>query len=208
METISCSIIKDLLPLYADGLLSTESAQIVQAHLSTCPDCCQEYEALVKTLHLPTAVNIQAESAHTIKNFQKRQQRQKHQAIFATALVVTLAIFSACFAYIHVGKVHDYLSPETPIVLRSNQTSIWQPLAIGESGYLNFNRLFYNKAVIVDANSDAPVTLRIRDKSGAIVIEPHTIQPGERISLDTLQKGTDYRVEIKTDANFLFIRFV
>ena len=34
-----CEIIKDLLPLYEENLLSEESKTFVEDHLKTCPDC-------------------------------------------------------------------------------------------------------------------------------------------------------------------------
>lgn len=35
----SCALIRDLLPLYTEDMLSPESRQIVEAHLATCPAC-------------------------------------------------------------------------------------------------------------------------------------------------------------------------
>ena len=37
MNTIRCSIVEDLLPLYIDGALREETAQAVREHLSACP---------------------------------------------------------------------------------------------------------------------------------------------------------------------------
>ena len=35
-----CSIVRDLLPLYAEGMLSEDSAAFVKEHLDTCEECC------------------------------------------------------------------------------------------------------------------------------------------------------------------------
>lgn len=35
----NCEIIRDLLPLYQDGICSNSSKQIIEEHLYTCPDC-------------------------------------------------------------------------------------------------------------------------------------------------------------------------
>ncbi len=43
---IPCDIIKDLLPLYNDGVCSKESINAVEEHLSDCPDCTKELEKL------------------------------------------------------------------------------------------------------------------------------------------------------------------
>ena len=55
MNTIRCSIVEDLLPLYIDGALREETAQAVREHLSACPACRNEYEKLAQTLTLPSA---------------------------------------------------------------------------------------------------------------------------------------------------------
>lgn len=40
---MDCHVIQDLLPLYADGCCSEESAQLVRAHLETCENCRRAY---------------------------------------------------------------------------------------------------------------------------------------------------------------------
>ena len=36
---ISCEIIKDLLPLYQDGICSDESRKLIEEHLQSCDEC-------------------------------------------------------------------------------------------------------------------------------------------------------------------------
>ena len=38
-----CSIVRDLLPLYAEGMLSQESTAFVKEHLESCDDCRAAY---------------------------------------------------------------------------------------------------------------------------------------------------------------------
>lgn len=39
MMNTECFIIKDLLPLYNEGLVQAETSEWIEAHLKTCPDC-------------------------------------------------------------------------------------------------------------------------------------------------------------------------
>lgn len=39
-----CNVIKDLLPLYVDNVCSSDSKEMVEEHLKTCPDCQKELE--------------------------------------------------------------------------------------------------------------------------------------------------------------------
>ncbi|WP_289219431.1 zf-HC2 domain-containing protein [Faecalibaculum rodentium] len=43
-----CAIVQDLLPLYADGVVQTETAEWIQRHLETCPACREELQNLQK----------------------------------------------------------------------------------------------------------------------------------------------------------------
>ncbi len=52
MKEINCNIIRDLLPLYEDGVVSEDTAQLVREHLEGCPACREEYERM----HAPTPV--------------------------------------------------------------------------------------------------------------------------------------------------------
>jgi len=43
---VTCALVRDLLPLYADGVLSEDGGAVVDAHLPECPPCASELEAL------------------------------------------------------------------------------------------------------------------------------------------------------------------
>ena len=40
---MKCEIIRDLLPVYTEGLCSLETKKEVEDHLETCEDCRREY---------------------------------------------------------------------------------------------------------------------------------------------------------------------
>ncbi|MCR5074885.1 MAG: zf-HC2 domain-containing protein, partial [Ruminococcus sp.] len=41
---MKCAIIKDLLPIYCDGLASDETREEVEKHIAECGDCKSVYE--------------------------------------------------------------------------------------------------------------------------------------------------------------------
>lgn len=47
---ISCEIIKDLLPLYHDGVCSNESKAMIEEHLSGCDNCKKELDEMDEVL--------------------------------------------------------------------------------------------------------------------------------------------------------------
>ena len=46
MNKNNCEVIKDLLPLYSDGVCSEESRKIVAEHISQCSECMDELEKM------------------------------------------------------------------------------------------------------------------------------------------------------------------
>ncbi len=53
IETSSCEIVGDLLPLYVDGACSKESENIVEKHLKDCPYCTRLFEQMTAPFAFP-----------------------------------------------------------------------------------------------------------------------------------------------------------
>ena len=53
MSRINCNVTKDLLPLYADKVLSEDSVALVEEHLSKCENCRAEAQSLQQDTVLP-----------------------------------------------------------------------------------------------------------------------------------------------------------
>lgn len=72
---ISCDIIKDLLPIYHDGMCSDDSKRIVAEHLSQCEKCCTELTDMDDILVIPQMEENIAE-AHKIMQLSKRWKKE------------------------------------------------------------------------------------------------------------------------------------
>lgn len=57
---ISCDIIRDILPLYAEDMVSKATKDMVEEHLCDCEGCTKELEGLRKPTKLPTEVATDA----------------------------------------------------------------------------------------------------------------------------------------------------
>lgn len=66
-----CSIVKDLLPLYADNVCSLESKKLVSEHLAECESCQKELESY----ELGVIINNRDEKA-AVKKFKKRRKEK------------------------------------------------------------------------------------------------------------------------------------
>lgn len=83
----TCDIIKDLLPLYIDGVCSEDSKRAVEEHLKTCESCREELEGYRGEI---TAVDGQEEEV--IKRISSRWKRTKIRALLTGILVMTVLV--------------------------------------------------------------------------------------------------------------------
>ena len=46
MNKLPCEVVRDLLPLYADDLVSETTGEMIKEHISGCDDCRKRYEGM------------------------------------------------------------------------------------------------------------------------------------------------------------------
>lgn len=88
---ISCDIIKDLLPLYYDGVCSADSKAMIEAHLAQCEDCRAELEALGKELPVSSKEQNLSE-AKAVKELSKRWKKGMISSILKGALFTLVTV--------------------------------------------------------------------------------------------------------------------
>lgn len=90
---ISCDIIRDLLPLYAEDLVSDDSRELVDEHLCTCDPCTKQLGILKKAAVLP--IEVETTSLKRVENTIRRRRILTVAAVLMTvvSLVVTVMTF-------------------------------------------------------------------------------------------------------------------
>ena len=85
-----CSIVRDLLPLYAEGMLSEDSAAFVKEHLDTCKEC--RALSAGEEPFAPTDADTEQRTgeAGVLRTLKKKLRKQTWCAIAITAAVVLL----------------------------------------------------------------------------------------------------------------------
>ena len=91
---ITCNVIEDLLPLYAEGLTSDDTNFLVEEHLKICKNCKRQLEDLQGPKEVPIDTNIEPFKKVEKKLFQKRIQT------IALTIVLVLAIVITTMAYL------------------------------------------------------------------------------------------------------------
>jgi hypothetical protein len=103
MKKISCDIIKDVLPLYLDGVVSNATKEMVEEHLSSCDSCRKEAELLKQDIILPTTKNIQLSEARVFKKM-KSHLRKKNVIILISTMIATILLIIGLHSYAVLTK--------------------------------------------------------------------------------------------------------
>ena len=85
---VTCALVRDLLPLYADGVLSEDSGAVVDAHLPECPPCASELE------RLRAPVPVKKKSA---RQSLKTTRRKLILSIVSAVLAIAVLLVSTSF---------------------------------------------------------------------------------------------------------------
>lgn len=100
---ISCDIIKDLLPLYHDGVCSEDSQNMIEEHLSNCESCREELRIMENELPVTHRTENLAE-AEAVQKLSKRWKKGMMKSVLKGALfTLVTVIIILLILYIFVG---------------------------------------------------------------------------------------------------------
>ena len=91
---ITCNIIKDLLPLYAEDLVSQDTKALVDDHLCGCDKCTKELEALKQAPKVP--VEVETTSLKRVED----TIRKRKMLTAATAMLTLVAVLVTGFIFL------------------------------------------------------------------------------------------------------------
>lgn len=92
-QRLDCEIVRDLLPLYYDGVVSGVTEATIKEHLDHCADCHKEYDELCADLPLRVS------EPSTKNRFMDMMRRQRRKRLFITIMAVIVACALLVAAY-------------------------------------------------------------------------------------------------------------
>ena len=92
---LPCAVVRDLLPLYLEGLTSPQTDQAVETHLELCPNCAQYKAALTAPLSSPEPTADQREPDY-LKTIRRRGLRRTVLTAFGVVLAMLLLFAPNC----------------------------------------------------------------------------------------------------------------
>lgn len=106
MADITCEVIRDLLPLYVDDVLSSDSRALVEEHLETCEGCTDYYHALKE----PEGNYKQMRKTDEKAAFKRIKGKLKRKRLI-TILVTAVCIAALGFGLFYSLVVHEKYIP-------------------------------------------------------------------------------------------------
>ncbi|MBQ8814636.1 MAG: zf-HC2 domain-containing protein [Lachnospiraceae bacterium] len=93
---MKCEIIRDLLPLYADGLTSAESNQLIEEHIQACAECA----ALAKSMCAPLETEFMPsqDAYDCVEAIYRQKRRTKIRTVVACVLTAAI-VFGGYWYY-------------------------------------------------------------------------------------------------------------
>ncbi len=105
-----CSIVRDILPLYLEGMVSANTAEFVAEHMSHCAECKSEYEALQQSGILghpePEKAEQRKESAIALIVIKKKLKARSIITIAVTVVcLLAILLILHSFPVYRIAKV-------------------------------------------------------------------------------------------------------
>ena len=106
MADITCEVVRDLLPLYVDGVLSPDSRAVVEEHLENCASCTEIYHMLNEPEGECEQMRISDDKA-ALKRIKGNLKRRRLIAVLVTAVCIAALSFGLFYGLV----VHEKYIP-------------------------------------------------------------------------------------------------
>jgi putative zinc finger protein len=102
MKKNNCNIIKDIIPLYIDDIVSDDTREFVEEHLEHCSNCRKEVAILQKNINWESENELHLQEAQTLKAFKKKWRNNKI-LIAGGSAILTIVILLSLFCTFVLG---------------------------------------------------------------------------------------------------------
>ena len=96
---LPCAVIHDLLPLYAENMVEPDTKELVDQHLTECPDCQKRFS------EIETSPEPPVETVKPLQTLRKEIRKRR----WYTAILAALCVFIAVFTYFFHATSMNYI---------------------------------------------------------------------------------------------------
>ena len=97
MDRINCNVIGDLLPLYADEVVSEDTKTLVEEHLEECADCTEKYAQMKREIELDIGLKAVEAEKQAILLAKKKIRKKRIVTAVVSCIIGVIVIVAAVF---------------------------------------------------------------------------------------------------------------
>lgn len=123
MNNVNCNIVKDILPLYIENVVSEDTKAFVEDHLKYCDACKKEVSLLKSTLEIPEVVISEKDDLSFLKKIGLDIRKKRVFTGILSAVIGALIVILS-FAYLTAPEYLPYTEPFDLITFNKNNGSV------------------------------------------------------------------------------------
>lgn len=170
MKTLSCDIVRDLLPLYVDEVVRETTKNEIERHLEICENCRKEAELMKTQWSLPVNETLQYSEAKVFKRLKKSLFRKKIVAIMLAVLLV-VGVGAACYSYASFKETVVPFNDQTMTVIEQDGR-LYISYDYGETSSIAGSVMFDPKEISVNGEKKTVVGLYYYETLWSKYVEP------------------------------------
>ena len=118
-----CNIIRDILPLYLENMVSADTRQFVDEHIIQCPECKKELELAKKDVSIEEHSQDENNPSKAMKKI-KREIKKKRVATGILSAVISAIVVILLFSYLTAPEYLPYTEPFDIITASENNGAV------------------------------------------------------------------------------------
>lgn len=189
----NCYIVRDLLPLYMDGICSDESKQLVKKHLEQCEACKSNIENIDEIVK-----RSNEEDAFLYNPFNVLKRRLMIRNIILVMITIAIMILIHCFIE-NVASIHDFIYTNRTYVITIDDEEAGSWVTLGE---IEIHELICKGVITNNANSTGVCNIKIVSDDEMV----QKIEAGESKTVK-MRKGVNYDIKIMAKPGTYCIHF-
>ena len=103
MSEITCDTIRDILPLYVDGVVSENTQAMVKEHLEHCAECREKYEKMKDEITLP--IDNDVKPLLQFRNEVAKGKKRAFRKGFFIAIICSVALLCILGGYLYIRNL-------------------------------------------------------------------------------------------------------
>ena len=115
MKNRECSIVRDILPLYVDNVVSEDTKQFIEEHISQCHECKKELELSQRVIPTEEIHQERSNDAEVIKKVKKRL-KYKNLIVGITSMILACCVMIITFNALTIPCIVDVSQEKIEIV--------------------------------------------------------------------------------------------